>query len=68
MAKTSIRIGCGGAWEFDLIPPAVLVAEKGDIQYLCAEHLAERTLGLAQQRKASDPSKGYNPVLDKRIN
>jgi len=67
MAKTSIRIGCGGAWEFDLIPPAVLVAEKGDIQYLCAEHLAERTLGLAQQRKASDPNKGYNPVLDKRI-
>jgi hypothetical protein len=67
MPKKSIRIGCGGAWEYDLIPPAVLMAEKGDLQYLCAEHLAERTLGLAQQRKAEDPSKGYNPLLDKRI-
>jgi len=67
MPKKSIRIGCGGAWEYDLIPPAVEMAEKGDLQYLCAEHLAERTLGLAQQRKAEDPSKGYNPLLDKRI-
>ena len=49
MPNKSIRIGCGGAWEYDLIPPAVLMADKGELQYLCAEHLAERTLGLAQQ-------------------
>ena len=31
MPNKSIRIGCGGAWEYDLIPPAVSMAEKGDL-------------------------------------
>ena len=67
MANRTIRIGGGGAWELDLIPPAVLLAEQGKLHYLCSDALAERTLGIAHQRKTDDPQKGYNPLLEERV-
>lgn len=69
MNKTnrSIRIGCGAGFSGDRLEPAVLLAEKGELDYLVLECLAERTIALAQQRKKDDPLTGFDPLLERRI-
>ena len=67
MAKT-IRIGAGSAWWGDRIEPAALNAEKGDLDYLCFETMAEATVSAAQVRARRDPSfPGYDTYLDDRM-
>ena len=63
----SIRIGSGAGFSGDRIDPAVLLAEKGALNYLVLECLAERTIALAQKRKLANPDLGYDPLLEKRI-
>lgn len=65
--KNKIRIGCGAGFSGDRLDPAVVLAEKGALDYLVLECLAERTIALAQKRKKQDPSKGYDPLLERRI-
>ena len=67
MAKSIVRIGCGAAYSGDRIDPAIELATHGDLDYLVFECLAERTLALAQQAKATDPDRGYDPWLVERI-
>ncbi len=62
-----LRIGCGAGFSGDRIEPATVLAKKCNLDYLVLECLAERTIGLAQKRKMVDPSKGYDPLLEKRI-
>lgn len=62
-----IRIGSGAGYSGDRIEPAVELAEKGNIQYLVFECLAERTIALAQQRRLRDPEAGYDPLLEARM-
>ncbi len=64
---TSIRIGCGAGYAGDRIEPAVELAEDGRLDYLVFECLAERTIALAQLRKAQDPAAGYDPLLAERM-
>ena len=63
----TIRIGSGAGYSGDRIEPAVELAERGDIQYLGFECLAERTIALAQQQKLRDPAAGYDPLLEQRM-
>ncbi len=65
--KRKVRIGCGAGFSGDRLEPAVILAEKGELDYLVLECLAERTIALAQKRKALDPEKGYDPLLEKRL-
>lgn len=65
--KNKIRIGCGAGFSGDRIEPAIILAEKGELDYLVLECLAERTIALAQKRKMTDPTKGYDPLLVRRI-
>ncbi|WP_337044301.1 acyclic terpene utilization AtuA family protein [Emticicia sp. 17c] len=65
--KQKIRIGCGAGFSGDRLEPALVLAEKGELDYLVLECLAERTIALAQKRKLQDPSKGYDPLLERRI-
>ncbi|GGB83536.1 acyclic terpene utilization AtuA family protein [Dyadobacter sediminis] len=65
--KYKVRIGCGAGFSGDRLEPAVILAEKGDLDYLVLECLAERTIALAQKRKATDPTQGYDPLLERRI-
>jgi len=62
-----IRIGAGAGYSGDRIEPAIELAEKGDLQYLVFECLAERTIALAQQAKLKDPALGYDPLLPERF-
>lgn len=65
--KNKIRIGCGAGFSGDRIEPSVILAEKAELDYLVLECLAERTIALAQKRKLLDPTKGYDPLLERRI-
>lgn len=62
-----IRIGSGAGYSGDRIEPAVELAEKGNIQYLCFECLAERTIAIAQQAKMKDSKAGFDPLLVARM-
>ncbi|MDP8918547.1 MAG: DUF1446 domain-containing protein [Pseudomonadota bacterium] len=62
-----IRIGAGAGYSGDRIEPAIELAEKGELQYLVFECLAERTIALAQQAKLRDPASGYDPFLPERL-
>jgi len=48
MAQKALRIGAGAGYAGDRIPPALALAEKGQLDYLVFECLAERTIALAQ--------------------
>lgn len=63
----SIRIGSGAGYGGDRLEPALLLLEKGNLDYLCFECLAERTIALAQKEKKANPEKGYNPLLEYRM-
>jgi hypothetical protein len=65
--KKSLRIGSGAGYSGDRIEPAVELAEKGEIDYLIFECLAERTIAIAQQAKMRDPNAGYDPMLEARM-
>jgi hypothetical protein len=62
-----LRIGSGAGFSGDRLEPAVELAEKGQLDYLVLECLAERTIALAQKRKKADALIGYDPLLEKRI-
>jgi hypothetical protein len=63
----TIRLGAGAGFSGDRIEPAAELANKGDLDYLVFECLAERTIALAQQAKMKDPSVGYDPLLAARM-
>ncbi|CAN5474394.1 DUF1446 domain-containing protein [soil metagenome] len=65
--KERIRIGCGAGFSGDRLEPAVILVQQGQLDYLVLECLAERTIALAQKRKRQDPTKGYDPLLERRI-
>ena len=65
--KDKIRIGCGAGFSGDRLDPAIILANQGKLDYLVLECLAERTIALAQKRKIKDQTKGYDPLLERRI-
>ncbi len=67
MSKTSIRIGAGAGYAGDRIPPAVELAERGQLDYLVFECLAERTIALAQLERRQQADKGFDPLLADRM-
>lgn len=63
----TLRIGSGAGYSGDRIEPAVELADKGALDYLVFECLAERTIALAQQARLTDPQAGYDPLLGERM-
>ncbi len=61
------RIGAGAGYAGDRIDPAVDLAERGALDALVFECLAERTIALAQLRRAANPEHGYDPLLAARL-
>ena len=62
-----LRIGCGAGFAGDRLDAALVLAERGELDYLVLECLAERTIALAQLRRRKDPARGYDPRLEQRI-
>lgn len=63
----AIRIGAGAGYAGDRLEPALELMEKGNLDYIMFECLAERTIAIAQQQKLKDPTKGYNHLLEHRM-
>ncbi|WP_339880631.1 acyclic terpene utilization AtuA family protein [uncultured Algoriphagus sp.] len=62
-----IRIGSGAGYGGDRLEPAIQLMHKGNLDYIGFECLAERTIAIAQEQKRVDPSKGYNGLLEYRM-
>jgi hypothetical protein len=64
----AIRIGTGSAWWGDRIEPAQWSAERGDLDYLCFETMAEATVSTAQVRRRRDSDFcGFDTYFDDRM-
>ena len=62
-----IRIGCGAGFANDRIDPARDLAERGKLDFLFFECLAERTLAHSQLARSQDADGGFNPTLARRL-
>ena len=63
----TVRIGAGAGFAGDRIDPALELAERGDLDFLVFECLAERTIALAQEARLRDPAGGFDPLLLERM-
>lgn len=62
-----LRIGAGSSFADDRIAPAVELAERGELDYLAFECLAERTVARENLTRLKNPDKGYTPRLLDRM-
>lgn len=62
-----VKIGAGAGFAQDRVLPAKDLAERGDIDYLIFECLAERTIAAAERVKLEHPELGYNEYLEERF-
>jgi len=66
-AVKTVRLGGGAGFAGDRLDAPVDLAERGKLDYLILECLAERTIALAQLRRRSDPATGYDARLHERV-
>jgi len=61
----TVRLGAGMAFWGDRVQPAIDMVERGAIDYLCCDHLAELTMSILAKQMDKNPAYGYTPdVLD----
>lgn len=58
-----VRIGAGLGFYGDSWRPIVASIERGGVQYIGSDHLAELTLAILQKDRMKDPSAGYTRDL-----
>ena len=57
--KTSLRIGSGLGFYGDNWEPVAASIERGQVDYIASDHLAELTLAILQKDRQRDPTLGY---------
>src|ERR1700694_5303219 len=65
--RDAVRVGSGAGTSDDRMVPALELAERGDIDYLVFECLAERTVSRENLSRSKNPDLGYSPSLHARI-
>src|SRR6187397_1403467 len=65
--SSTVRIGAGAGFADDRIDPAVELVERGDLDFLVFECLAERTIALRHLERRRDPRAGFDPLLRDRM-
>ena len=66
-ATRDFRIGCGAGFSSDRLDPAVDLARRGRLDVLVFECIGERTLAFGHRDMRADASRGYNPLLERRM-
>ena len=65
MTGKVVRLGAGMAFWGDSVRPAIEMVERGEIDYLCCDHLAELTMSILAKQRAADSERGYTrDVID----
>jgi hypothetical protein len=59
----TVRIGAGLGFYGDSWLPVRASIERGDVQYIGSDHLAELTLAILQKGRAKDPAAGFTRDL-----
>ena len=59
--RQQIRLGAGSGFWGDGIDPALELLDRGNLDYLCFDFLAELTMALLQRQKLKNPQLGYVP-------
>jgi hypothetical protein len=59
----TVRIGAGLGFYGDSWLPVRASIERGDVQYIGSDHLAELTLAILQKDRAKDPAAGFTRDL-----
>jgi hypothetical protein len=60
-----VRLGAGTAFWGDRVQPAIEMVERGEIDYLCCDHLAELTMSILAKQRARSSERGYTrDILD----
>jgi hypothetical protein len=59
----TVRIGAGLGFYGDSWRPVVASIERGGVQYIGSDHLAELTLAILQKDRMKDPAAGYTRDL-----
>jgi len=54
-----IRLTSGLGFYGDNWHPVLAAIERGEVDYVCSDHLAELTLAILQKDRAKDPAAGY---------
>lgn len=67
MGNRQISVGSGAGFAGDRIEPAVELASSGRVEWVALECLAERTLVAGLMARLSDPNKGYDQRLMRRL-
>jgi hypothetical protein len=67
MTPQIFRIGTGAGFSADRLEPAVDLVKRGNLDVLVLECLGERTVAFAHRDRMTDPRKGYNSLLDRRM-
>lgn len=62
-----VRVGAGAGYAGDRWDPALELAEKGGLDFLAFECLAERTIARENLARLRDETLGYNPLLAERV-
>jgi hypothetical protein len=65
--RNAVRLGSGAGFAGDRIDSAVDLVRGGHLDDLVLECLAERTIALAQARRSTDPSQGYDLHAEERF-
>ena len=55
----TVRLGAGMAFWGDSVKPAAEMIRKGEIDYLCCDHLAELTMSILAKQRKRNPEFGY---------
>lgn len=61
------RIGTGAGFSSDRLDPAIDLVKRGNLDAIVFECVGERTLAFGHRDRQADPTKGYNPLLERRM-
>lgn len=59
----AVRIGGGLGFYGDRLDPSSALIERGDLQFLAFDHLAELTMAILEKDRARDPAGGFTKDL-----
>ncbi len=65
--QNAYRIGTGAGFSSDRLEPALDLIRHGRLDAIVFECVGERTLAFGHRDRRTNPARGYNPLLERRM-